>query len=555
MSATADREVASVARAFEELAGKADAVLQMAGGIVACVEGEGVSSVASTVQSLCATVKAFMSARLEATARILDMLTAEAALMRRLSAATEDQAAIASQTKALSVLTNIEVARLGDVGRGFGYLAGELSEFSKSVAKDTQQLASQAGSRAVAIKEMGRALSADLPRLQEETVRIEEALRTAAQVVDSSVARLSTAPAEFKMCVEDIARQIAGVVAAIQAHDITRQQSDHVQESIGLIYSRISSDGTNALSDELPLAYAGLTVQSSQLKNVKDTLTHWASQIGTCMDGMLQVSASGVVGIGPMVLDHEREVSSQLVHIEKLQRESLSRSEKIRRALSGLSNLSQLVSEHLRRSECIRNRLRLLTFNSIIEASRLGKEGDSMLAIAKSIKEVSAEWNTVIDQSGVALDELLSLVKKTDAVMEAFSEARDEKLRQAEAQTRVALEGVRKAAEFVAAEAYKMNTVTGAMLERIPAVRKTVGVLADCSSGLDSVAAEIDQLVLQLEAQDADIKERYDAAEIKQLFSALYTTEIERLVLHAQLYGGEVPVAQPALAGNEVELF
>jgi hypothetical protein len=39
------------------------------------------------------------------------------------------------------------------------------------------------------------------------------------------------------------------------------------------------------------------------------------------------------------------------------------------------------------------------------------------------------------------------------------------------------------------------------------------------------------------------------------LFSALYTTEMERAVLHAALGGKALPAAQPTFAGNSVELF
>ncbi len=51
------------------------------------------------------------------------------------------------------------------------------------------------------------------------------------------------------------------------------------------------------------------------------------------------------------------------------------------------------------------------------------------------------------------------------------------------------------------------------------------------------------------------MKEGYDAAEVEQLFSASYTTELERDVLRAALHGTALPVAQPTLAGNSVELF
>jgi hypothetical protein len=164
----------------------------------------------------------------------------------------------------------------------------------------------------------------------------------------------------------------------------------------------------------------------------------------------MRVSASEVVGIGPMVLEQEREASSQLAHIELLERESQAYSGRIQSNLGGLSNLAQLVSEHLQRSKSIGDRLRLLAFNSIIEASHLGTQADAILAISSIIKEVSSEWNEIADQSGRAMQEILNLVKQTNAVMKIFSEASNERLREAQMHTRDCLDNLRSAAASAA---------------------------------------------------------------------------------------------------------
>ncbi len=64
-------------------------------------------------------------------------------------------------------------------------------------------------------------------------------LGNALAVVDSSLTQLSRTPVQFRTCVEDVAQQIAGVVAAVQAHDITRQQIEHVQEGFALISAKM----------------------------------------------------------------------------------------------------------------------------------------------------------------------------------------------------------------------------------------------------------------------------------------------------------------------------
>src|ERR1039458_7045865 len=124
-----------------------------------------------------------------------------------------------------------------------------------------------------------------------------------------------------------------------------------------LISAKIGADGNpeNAMADARPWACAGLTIQIYQLRTIKETVANWGNQIKTCMSGILTVSASEVVGIGPMVLDQEKEVSSQLAQIELLERASQAYSDSVRDTLGGLSTLMHLVSEHLRRSKSVRD--------------------------------------------------------------------------------------------------------------------------------------------------------------------------------------------------------
>ncbi len=561
MASVVDSEVGAVARAFEVLAGHADTILKLAAAIVGCVENESVSSILPKVQTLGAAARRFIEDRLQATTGILETVTTEVKLLHQLSLVARGQEEIAFKIKALSVLTNIEVAHLGTVGAGFQYLANELADFSKSATKDTQELASQTAGRRGALEDTRRVLSAELPRQRAQLVRIEGDLGSAMAVVDSSLTQLSRTPVRFKMCVEDIGRQIAGVVAAIQAHDITRQQIEHVQEAFVLMAARMrgaenseNGNSENGADRELPRVYGGLTVQIYQLRTIKETVASWTSQVRTCMGDILRVSASEVVGIGPMVLEQEREVSSQFAHIELLERESQAYSGRIKSNLGGLSNLMQLVGEHLQRSKSIGDRLRLLAFNSIIEASHLGMQADAILAISKSIKEVSAEWNQITDESGQAMQEILNLVKQTNEAMKSFSEAGDERLREAQAQTRACLDSLRTAAASAAKQAQDMKVATEKMQAKSAEAGST-GDLDACFGRIDSVATAIEELIRQLEIDHPAVKERCDAAEVEQLFSALYTTEMERVVLHAALGGKAMPAAQQTFAGNSVELF
>jgi hypothetical protein len=553
-----ESQVRTASSVFQELAGHTDAMLSLAATIVGCVENESIRSILPKAQGLGAAARKLIGERLQATSGILETVAMEAHVLQQLTQVTGQQAQIAMKTKALSVLTNVEVAHLGSVTTGFQYLAHELSDFSKLLMEDSMILESRTEARRITIEETRRLLSSELPRLREKLGIIEKDLGKDLAALDSSLSQLSGSPVQFKACVQDIDAQITGVVGAIQAHDITRQQAEHVEEAFLLISAKLRSaeESASGVAQEFPQAYAGLTIQIYQLEAIKVTLKNWTSQIKTCMDGILRVSASEMVGIGPMVLAQEREVSRQLAHIELLEGESQSHSARIRHTLEGLSSLLLFVREHVQRSASIRDRLRLLSFNSIIEASHFGSKAQAVLAIANSIKEISAEWSEITDLSGQAMEEILKLVKQTDKAMDAFSEARNESLHEAENQTRVGLEGLRTAAAFAAKQSKEMETIMVKMQSKSAEMSGADNLLEASSDRMAAILTPLELLRHEMEADQPGVGQSYDAEEAEQFFSATYTTEIEREVLRAALRGSSLPVlAQQVFEGNSVELF
>ena len=552
-----ESQVKSMALAFREFAGQADTILGLAAAIIGCVENESVSSILPKVQILGAAAKQLIGERVHATAGILEAVGTEVKLLRELSQVAVQQTEIALKTKSLSVLTNVQVAHLGAEGTGFQYLAHELADFSRSLIEDAQALESRMDARETAIQETRRVLSTELPHLREKLALIEESLVKDLAALDSSLIQVSRTPAQFKTGVEGIAKEIAGVVSAIQAHDITRQQSEHVEEAFAIISVRMPGVANSVSSDsqDFSPAYAGLTIQIYQLKSIQATVGNWTSQIKRCMCGILRVSASELVGIGPMVLGNEREVSSQLAHIELLERKSQAYNARIQQTLEGLSSLLQFVGEHAQRSKSVRNRLRLLSFNSIIEAKHLGAKAEAVLAIAKTINDISSEWSQINDRCAHATGEMEILMKDATTTMEAFSEDSNERLREAQAQTRIGLENLRTAAAFAANQTGKMEAITAQMQAKSAEVGGTDELLDACPGQIEAILLQLEALRRELEIDHPEAKCLRDEVEVERLFSADYTTEMEREVLHAALRGTALPVAKPTLEGNSVELF
>ena len=554
---TAEDAMSALVGSFQGLTSDADAILKQAAAIVVCVENESVSSVLPSVHNLGIAARQFVDDRLQATSQILETVSTETELLHKLSMVTDGQEGLAFKIRMLNVHTKIEVAHLGSVGADFEYLARELADFSKTLAQNTKDLTSHTDDRRAATEKTRFMLSSELPHLREELTRVGINIGNDLAALDPGLAKLSKIPAQFKQSTEDIARQITGVVVAVQGHDITRQQIEHVQEAIETISTTMLAEASSpvGITPEIARAYAGLTIQTFQLKAIKGTIAEWTSQIRVCMDSIFGVSVSELVGIGPLVLEQERLVSFQLAHIELLERECQAYSERVRSTLEGISNLSQLVAEHLQNAESARSRLRLLTFNSVIEAARLGKQADTICVIADGIAEVSNEWAKITEQSESALGEILGLSKRINEVMANFSQASGEKFKEAQVQTKSGLDTLRDAATFAVAQGQKIAIVTETMQIKSGEIGKSSDLLNACFARIDEVSADIESAKKQLESYYPDVKGKCNAAEVEQLFSAAYTTQTERDVMRAAIYGTEFSAQKQGSIGNDVELF
>ena len=543
--AESEREVEQLAHDFEGLARETSTIVESAGVIAGCAGDERMGSVLPGVRRLASAAKSFLRERLEATAGILATVTAEAALLERLAQLTRGQKAIVRETEMLRVLTNIEVARLGEVGAGFQYLAHELDEFAQSVARSTNELTRLTDERRKAIQETRRSLTAELPRMREEFARIEKGLETALE-------QLCGTPARFKGCVEDIARQIAGVVAAVQAHDITRQQIEHVQAALETIAAELSGEERPSSGE----TGAGLAVQSYQLRSVRETVRGWTAQIRTCLEAIGHIASSEILELGPVVLAQQSALGAHLTRIEKLEEECEADNARVQASFAGISGLMQLVNEHLERSKVVRDRLQLLMFNSIVEASHLGSQADGILEISTTIKRISATWGEITTGSEAATEEIRTLVEQSRTTLEAFSEASKEGLRAARSETVGGLGILRAAAECADQRGREIQAATLGLQAKIAEIGSAGNRLEVCFGQLDTALTGIESAQRALEQEGGPGSGTgFDAEAVERRFSADYTTEMERAVLRAALAGGPMPVAQPNFAGNSVELF
>ena len=551
----AEADIGVVASEFQQLAQHADAVMRLAVEIAACIESDRLQQVLEKVRALGGLARGLIQQRMEATAGVLETAAGEDRLLARLAQLTEAQRSIAREARTLSVVTNIEVARLGQAGSGFQYLADELSHSSESVSRATKDLAMHTEERTASVAGMRKMLEGALPRMRENLRRAEDDLESALGDADRSLTELNSEPESFRECVRHIAAQIAGVVSAVQAQDITRQQIEHVR--LALIQIAQLAEAGECREYEGPASSAqiaaGLTIQAYQLESVKRTTARWLSQIDECFQGIQRIGSAELAGIGPAVVAQERELAAQVARIEQLERDCQAGSKEVEKMLSSLTTLMELVGEYLAQAKTVRDRLQLLSFNSIVEASRLGDKAAAILEISDNVKRISSLWSRMTEESEETMREILALVEQSRQAMQAFSGECTQELGRAQAETGDGLAQLSEAAVQAGQYAQAIGEAIEKLQDRISPASAVVKRLEAGFAHLESARLDVEQM--REAAGSLPRQSSASAAEIERLFGAQYTTEEERHVLRAALSGDSLPDAQPNLAGNDVELF
>ena len=297
-----------------------------------------------------------------------------------------------SSFRALSVLTRIETARLGTAAAGFGNMAEDIKKLATDVeARVEHALGSTAqllppledAMQIVARLESGEAM--DLP------VVISAVLTNLASFGDKQ-RQVRESSIRLGAWYDSISTAFKQLIVSIQFHDITRQQVQHVIDTLRRVFSE-SPDGDGGASRAS--AAAAVLLQSRQLADAGEK---FAASVAHNMDEIAQHVREMAAESRLLSGLSEDETHCFLLEMEKLSTAilaSLSHCSSMQHsAQTGSADLAGMIRRThgpVEEIRAIEDQLQRMALNAAVRAAHLGEAGDVLGVLAASMQEFASE--------------------------------------------------------------------------------------------------------------------------------------------------------------------
>lgn len=454
--------------------------------------------------------------------------------------------------RTLCTLTRIETSRLGASGADFGDLTAEVKPLSESIQATGEGLlaaCAQLDLGVQAAQSNGQELRdrhlSELPVLMASLIDGLQAFQDRQQLAMAGSGRHA---AQY----EALSQALEGVVRAVQCHDLTRQQIEHVVQAL----SQLRASGTQRGADPGGLPAEGraiLSVQLSQLAratamfassmdSMERDLASIAGRVENTAAESLALTGDGSAAQGSFFLRME----SQFTAILKLLGTCTTGQEEMAATACGLAETIDRMRSWVNEIRAVEIRIQRIAINAAIRSTHIGEAGNALNVIAEVMQRLAAESNRNTEEVGVALETMSEAAGCVSSGVVTASSA-GLNANQAVEEMRQALVELHSSSERSYSRVQEIVSAGARLAKDILAVRLglTAGPLfVRVSAG---ARGEMERMLAQSAAPDAGSVDSAAATQLDGLAS-YYTMQIERDVHQAATGGAATGHAFP---GND----
>ena len=295
----------------------------------------------------------------------------------------------------LGISTKIESARLGQSAAGFDTLANDVTKLSVQVIEKSDRIMGQKEQLAELIRQTLGKITSSAGAQRRTTRTVLDKTNDSLQILGDVNARCSSAASVISGVSADVARNIGEVVTSLQFHDISRQQMEHVQETLHELAGRLQSADPG--QRELIRDAGDLCeLQAAQLAHARDEINGAVQSIVTNLravssqESRLSDETRCIAGVadkadGSLFSEMEEDLSVVSEALGQSAKENRNIATAMNTVAGTVGNIANFVTD----IENIGEEIELIALNAQIKAARTGSEGAALGVLAEAIQRLS----------------------------------------------------------------------------------------------------------------------------------------------------------------------
>jgi len=312
--------------------------------------------------------------------------------------------------RVLGSLTRIETARLGHAGAEFGHLAEEVNALTQSIETSGQGIVDDSailhGSMRSALTKVTDLRAGELKELPSLIAEVMTSLAS----LENRRRRASEASLRQAAEYAEASAAIGDLITAIQFHDITRQQVEHVVEALRGLRAEFREGVRKRV--HLPRdARAVLTLQSSQLSSAEQVFARSAAAIQRDLDSIAgrvrNMAEAGQTLLGFSAEERDSfflQMEGRFTAILRVVGTCATAEAETRSVLAELEQTVARMQQSVAEVRHIGIRIHRIAINAAIRAVPIGDSGNALNLIAEVMQRLALDSASITGEVAAALE-------------------------------------------------------------------------------------------------------------------------------------------------------
>jgi hypothetical protein len=517
----------------KSIAGEAGAVPALLG------DGEG-SVAAEALQEILDLAEAMQTRCGEASRLLREVCGSASHLGKRIAS----RGRFLSTFQVTQTMSQIEIARLDGHASDFGALGEEMNALAVRIREETARIGDL--TRALSLS-AGQAATCALAIEASEEKSLPELTAGAHGGLEALLASRATAARASSAVAERYAHVSCAVerlVASMQAHDIVRQQLEHVVESLRPIAAGDVSGASRNAALQVAHIWQARESLAEAVNRIMSSLEEISEDVSAISAETSTMASVGTCEAGSCTSAVERDIERILQALTRFQASEANIADAAAAVVSGIEAISGSLSE----VQAIGVRMQRIALNSSIQSSQLGEAGAALSVLAELARSLASDaegWAEAVSQ------DLRMIATNGDALSAIASQtAAGGATRLDETARRMhgVLNTLNERDSFGRDRIHAVEKQASALQTKIGAVRKAITIPQRAVDMADKSIRSLQRTIAATSHADLGPS---DLAEI----ASRYTMQSERDV-HSRLAGATATAAFTATAkAEDIELF